>query len=253
MFPLCQPPRQCAYTGAPTMGRLNCTHLNIRTWRRAMAPRAIVAGLLCAGLSTHPARAADPVLPAVDLIVQIRVISEIELAAETAASQSPDAPPRGQAISNAVQSPVSARTQEVRVLNGRSAEVSWSQALPIQWLQAAQRRGRTSRTAEGGIVHGLTWLHVGQSLSVQPRWSGGRDPVRIELRIATQGIEEGRGSDVPASSSQTWGSTLSVPWSQWTTFATAGTAQPPSDGTTWSTRSTHAQGLQLMQLRVTRH
>lgn len=235
------------------MGQPTCTPLNIRPWHRAIVLRSIVVGLLCASLSAHPARAAAPALPAVDLIVQIRVISETEWAAETAARPSDDPPAQGVEISSAVRTPPSARIQEMRVLNGRSAEMSWSQALPIQWLQAAQRRSRTGGATEGGIVNGLVWLRAGQSLSVQPRWSGGRDPVQVDFRIETRGIEERHSTDVPASSTQTWASTLSVPWGQWTTFATTGTAQPPSDGTTWSTQSSSAPGLQFMQLRVTRY
>lgn len=236
------------------MGQSTCTTPNIRLWRRAIAPRGFLVGLLlCASLSAHPARAAAPALPAVDLIVQIRVISESEWAAEAAAHPSRDHAAQGLEISSAVQTAASARIQEIRVLNGRSAEMSWSQALPIQWLQAAQRRGLRGGATEGGIVNALVWLRAGQSLAVQPRWPGGRDPVQVDFRIETQGIEERHSTDIPASSAQTWASTLSVPWGQWTTFATTGTAQPPSDATTWSTQSSSAPGLQFMQLRVTRY
>lgn len=229
------------------MSRMTCTHLNLRSWRGGIA-----VGLLGAGLSIHPGLATPPALPAVELIVQVRVISEAELAADMTARQPPDHPRQGLEISSAIQQPASARTQEIRVLNGRTAEMSWSQALPIQWMQAAQRRDRAGG-ATGGIVNALTWLRAGQSLFVQPRWPGGRDPVQVELRIETQGIDDQRGTDIPASSTQTWASTLSAPWGQWTTFATTGTAQPLSGGPAWSTQSARAHGLQFMQLRVTRH
>lgn len=235
------------------MGRFTSTPLNIGPWHRGIALRGILVGLLCTSLSTPPACAPTPALPAVDLIVQIRVIGKTDLAAEAATSQSPHASPKGLEITSAVQAPLSARTQAIRVRNGRSAEVSWSQALPIQWLQAGQYRSRPGGTTEGGIVNGLVWLHSGQSLSVQPRWSGGRDPVQVDFRIETQGIEERHSTDIPAFGTQAWASTMSVPWGQWTTFATTGTAQPPSDGTTWSTQSSSAPGLQFMQLRVTRY
>ena len=232
------------------MGRMTCTHLNLRGWRRGISPRGIAVGLLWAGLSTHAVSATSAALPAVDLIVQVRVISEAELAEEAAASKSHEHSQRGLEISSAAQAPASARTQDMRVLNGHTAEMSWSQALPIQWMQvAAQRRGRAS----GGIVNALTWLRAGQSLSVQPRWPGGRDPVQVELRIETQDIDDRRGADIPASGAQTWASTLSVPWGQWTTFATTGAAQPSPVGATWSTQSAQPHGLRFMQLRVTRH
>ncbi len=235
------------------MGRMTCTHLNLRGWRRDIAPRSIVVGLLCAGLSTHPVFATPPVLPAVDLIVQVRVINEAELAEEAAPSPSPEHAQQRLEIRSAAQAPASTRTQAIRVLNGRTAEMSWSQALPIQWMQAAQRRGRTGGGANGGIVNALTWLRAGQSLSVQPCWPGGRAPVQVDLRIETQDIDDRRGADIPASGAQTWASTLSVPWGQWTTFATTGAPQPSPDGATWSTQSAQAHGPQFMQLRVTRH
>ena len=235
------------------MDRYSSTSLSFRTCCRDIVPRGVAVGLLCAGLSTHAAHAATPGLPAVELTVQIRVISETEWAAETAARETPHPPQQGLEIGSAVQAPLSARTQEIRVLNGRSAEVSWSQALPIQWLQAAQYRSRAGGGADGGIVNARTWLRVGQSLSVQPRWSGGRDPVQVDFRIETQDVDEPRADDIPASSTRSWASNLSVPWGQWTTFAATGTARPAPDSATWSTQSASAPGLQFMQLRVTRH
>jgi hypothetical protein len=235
------------------MGRMTCTHLNLRDWRRGIAPRGIVVGLLWAGLSTHAVSATPAALPAADLIVQVRVISHAELAEEAAASSSPERSPQRLEISSAAQPAVSARTQDIRVLNGHTAEMSWSQALPFQWVQAAQRRGRAGNVPSGGIVNAVTWLRAGQSLSVQPRWPGGRYPVQVELRVETQDIGDRRGADIPESGAQTWASTLSVPWGQWTTFATTGAEQPSPDGATWSTQSAQPQGLRFMQLRVTRH
>lgn len=234
------------------MVRDTCTAMNIRTRCASIAVHGLVVGLLCAGLSLSFAQAAAPGLPDVDLTVQVRVIGEAEWAAEAAARQAPHPPPQGLEISSSAQASLSARIQEIRVHNGRSATVSWSQALPIQWLQAAQYRSRMGGATDGGIVNAWTWLRVGQSLSVQPRWSGGRDPVQVDLRIENQDIDGSRGTDIPASGTQSWASTLSVPWDQWTTFATTGTAQPSSNGATWSTQSSPAHGLQFMQLRVTR-
>jgi hypothetical protein len=235
------------------MGRFPCTCLIRCTWRQRITPWSIVVGLLFGGPVMQPAVAAPPALPAVDLIFQVRVISEAELAAEDAAGRTPDRTQQGLDISSAGQVPVSTRTQEIRVLNGQQAEVSWSQALPFQWLQGAQRRGLSGTATHGGIVNALIWLRAGQSLSVQPRWPGGSDPVRVDLRLQTQNVGERRGAEVPTSGEQAWASTLSVPLGEWTTFAATGTARALPNRSTWSTQSADAQAPQWMQLRVTRH
>jgi len=234
------------------MDRFPCTCLIRCTWRRRVTPWRIVVGVLFGGPVIQSAVAAPPVLPAVDLIFQVRVISEAELAAEDPAGRSPDRSQQGLDISSAVQVPVSTRTQEIRVLNGQQAQVSWSQALPFQWLQAAQRRGPSGTATHGGIVNALTWLRAGQSLSVQPRWPGGRDPVRVDLRLETQDVGDRRDAAVPTSGEQAWASTLSVPLGEWTTFAATGTTRSPRNPSTWSTQSADAQAQQWMQLRVRR-
>ena len=233
------------------MGRPSSPSSDLIPRPRATLSLGIVAGLMLVGLHGNRAEATQPALPAADLIVQIRMVSDAELAADVATSNATSsAAQRGLSVSSAVDESASARIQEIRVRNGESASMSWSQTLPIQWLQAAEVRGGTGRSAAGGFVNGLIWLRAGQSLSVQPRWTGGRERVRLDLRLETERVGDRQGQDVPPSSLQTSASTLSLPLGQWTTFAATGTAPPPLDPTTWSTQALRSGGRQLMQVRV---
>ncbi len=232
------------------MGRIFGARLNSLT-RRRISLLGIVIGLLSIGLKGTDTLAIPPALPAVDLIVQVRRISETELAAEMALINAPSpVAQQGLSISSAATAPASAWTQEIRVRNGEQASMSWSQAVPFQWLQAAEVRGRAASATGAGMVNALTWLHAGQSVSVQPSWPGGHHAVRVELRLETERIGDRQGQDVPSSSLQTSATTLSVPMDRWATFAATGAAQPPLDPSAWSTQALHARGRQLMQLRV---
>jgi hypothetical protein len=225
--------------------------MNTFACRRIALPLGVGVALLSIGLEGSSALATPPALPAVELIVQIRQISEAKLAADDAVIAAPSPAAQGLGVSNAVDESASAQSQELRVHNGEQASMSWSQALPIQWVQAAELRGTAASAAGGGIINGLVWLHAGQSLSVQPTWPGGRHAVRVNIRFETERIGDRQGQEVPSSSLQKSAATLSVPLGRWTTFAATGTSQPSLDHSTWSTQAPHARGRQLMQLRVT--
>ena len=233
------------------MGRIFCTRSKFVPRRRISLLLGGVVGLLSVGLKGNDALATPQALPAVDLIVQIRFVSDADLAADQAVTDAPSpAAQRGLSVSSAADTPAAAQMQEIHVRNGEHASMSWSQAMPIQWLQAAEVRGRAASAAGGGFVNALIWLHAGQSVSVQPRWPGGRHAVRVDLRIETEAVGDRQGQDVPSSRLQTSATTLSVPLGRWTTFAATGAAQPPLEPSTWSTQALHARDRQLMQLRV---
>ncbi|MEI7463963.1 MAG: hypothetical protein WCJ87_01260 [Burkholderiales bacterium] len=219
--------------------------------RRRFNLLVVVIAPVLFGLRSGNAGETPPALPPVDLIVQVRMISNAELAADEAAlSASGPAAQRGLSVSSTVDEPASSRIQEIRVRNGEHASMSWSQALPIQWLQAAELRGQSASAARGGIVNGLLWLHAGQSLSVQPSWPGVRHQVRVSIGLMTQSIGDEQGLGVPSSRSQMSSATLSVPLNRWTTFAATGAVQPLPDRSAWSTQVPQARARQLMQLRV---
>lgn len=250
-LPLRSPPWVAGSPRTLTMGRFSSTPSNVIARRSATLRVGIVTGLMLIGLKGNSAGAAQPTLPAADLIVQIRTISDAEVAADAATSDGTNSAAHpGLSVSSSADESASARTQEIRVRNGESASMSWSQTLPIQWLQAAELRGKKAGTEVGGFVNGLIWLRAGQSLFVQPRWLGGRQQVRLELRLETERVGDRRDQDVPSSSLQTSASTLSLTMGMWTTFSATGTAQPPLDPATWSTQALRTRGRQLMQVRV---
>lgn len=252
-LPLRSPPWVAVSPRTLTMSRFSSTPPNVIARRSVTLSVGIVTGLMLIGLKGNSAGAAQPTLPAADLIVQIRTISDAELAADAATSDGTHSAARPSlSVSNSADESASARTQEIRVRNGESASMSWSQTLPIQWLQAAELRGAASGIGAGGggFVNGLIWLRAGQSLFVQPRWSGGRQPVRLELRLETERVAEQRDQDVPSSSLRTSASALLLTMGLWTTYSATGAAQPPLDAATWSTQALRTRGRQLMQVRV---
>lgn len=211
---------------------------------------SIAAALLVGGLTGLSAQAASPARPAVDLVVQVRLISEADWDADAANTRtSAPAASRSVSISNAAPATASIPVQAIRVQNGTQAAMSWSQTLPIQWMQAASYRGSSAdSSSRGGVVNALVWLRAGQSLRVQPSWPGGRHPVRVEVQLDAESLGDRQGSAIPATQHQVSSSTLSVPLGRWTTFAATGTAAPAQSSSTWSSQP--QAGRQLMQLRV---
>lgn len=212
---------------------------------------AAITVLMSLGLASTQTQAATPARPAVDLLVQVRMINDADWEIDPANSRATaSAAPGGISLSSAATEPSAVPAQEIRVRNAEQATLSWSQTLPIQWLQAASYRGSTTGSnGRAGMANALVWLRAGQSLSVRPSWPGGRHPVRVELQFDTESLGERQNQGVPSTHRQTSSSTLSVPLGQWTTFAATGTESTPSSPTTWSTQS--QRGRQLMQLRVT--
>ena len=195
--------------------------------------------------------AAGPALPALNLVVQMRIVAESSIAPDDAATTTStlSAPRHGQSYGTSTLNTQADESQELRVLNGESASFRWSQSVPFQWTQAATAGAAGANGARAGIVNAVTWLQAGQALWVQPRWPGGEQPVRLEVRLDSDRIGEGSG-DLPATSSRQSGTTLSVPMGRWTTLAVTGSAQTVSSPGTWSTQSSQARERQWIQVRV---
>ncbi len=208
-------------------------------------------GVWCAlAIPTAAAVAAPPALPAINLVVQIRIVSESGIAPDDQATISTlGAPGRGQSIGTSAVGSRADESQDLRVLNGESASFRWSQSVPFQWMQAAATGSNAASGARAGVVNAVTWLQAGQALWVQPRWPGGNQPVRLEVRLESDRIGE-RSGDLPATSSHQSGTTLSVPLGRWTTLATTGPAQTAPSPGAWSTQSSQALDRQWIQVRV---
>ncbi len=202
-------------------------------------------------IPTAAAVAAPPPLPPVNLVVQIRIVSEADIAPGDSATTTStlSAPRQGHSHGTSTLNTQADESRELRVLNGESASFRWSQAVPFQWMQAATAGATGANGARAGIVNAVTWLQAGQALWVQPRWPGGDQPVRLEVRLDSDRIGE-RPGDLPATSSRQSDTTLSVPMGRWTTLATTGSAQTVSSAGTWSTQSSQARERQWIQVRV---
>ena len=208
----------------------------------------------CCVLALHAAAsvAAPPPLPPVNLVVQMRFVSEADIAPDDSATTTSTltAPRHGQVYgTSAMNTQADDESRELRVLNGESASFRWSQSVPFQWMHAATAGTTASSGGRAGIVNAVTWLQAGEALRVQPHWPGGDQPVRLEVRLESERIDE-RSDDLPATSSRQSDTTLSVPMGRWTTLATTGSARPVPGPSAWSTQSAQARDRQWIQVRV---
>ena len=202
--------------------------------------------------STAAALAAPPPLPAVNLVVQIRIVRDADMAPDDSATTTStlSAPRHGQSYGTSALDPRANESQELRVLNGESASFRWSQSVPFQWRQAAAAGPSAARGTRAGIVNAVTWLQAGRALFVQPHWPGGSQPVRLQVRLESDSIGERPGDELPATSARQSGTTLSVPMGRWTTLAVTGSAQAAPSPGSWSTQSSRTSERQWLQVRV---
>ncbi len=198
----------------------------------------------CACACARPA-AAGPALPAVNLVVELRVIDEAVASGHGDYIVSTRGPSK--------QAPQAAL--QLQLLNGQTGAVQLGRALPVQWLQGAARGAGSAASAAtdsaGGVAYAVTWVPAGQSLSVRPQWADADSPVTLELQFIRTTLQPARGTSLPATRTQQVGSTLRLPLGVWTAFAATGVAQQASEPGTVSTLSLAGRGRQLMQVRVT--
>lgn len=143
--------------------------------------------------------------------------------------------------------------QQIRVRNGAKASLRLEQALPMQWVKAASAQteslsatGVTSRNSGGRVVNEVTWMEAGQSLTVQPRWPGGKQAVTVEIEVQAAAVGDRIGAELPTQSRSQTATTVSAPLGQWVTIATTGSS--PARGV-YSSEAT-VKSRRLMQLRV---
>jgi hypothetical protein len=131
--------------------------------------------------------------------------------------------------------------QQVQVRNGVKASLRLTQAMPVQWVQAASRRGG------GEVKQAVTWFEAGQSLVVLPRWPGGQQPVTLEVEVQSASVQEqAGGAALPVQARSQLVTTVSAPLGQWVTVASTGAGpQPGVYGTQMA-----GQARRLLQLRV---
>jgi hypothetical protein len=184
-------------------------------------------------LSALPAQAE---LPKRDLVVELRQVEDAGGVTVSTQSREPLLTP-----------------QQIRVRNGAKASLRLEQALPMQWVKAASSQteslsgsGVTSRSSGGSVVNEVTWMEAGQSLSVQPRWPGGKQAVTVDIEVQAAAVGDRIGAELPTQSRSQTATTVSAPLGQWVTIATTGSS--PARGV-YSSEAT-SESRRLMQLRV---
>jgi hypothetical protein len=152
----------------------------------------------------------------------------------------------------------SLQPQMVRVKNGEKATLRMGNTVPVQWVQAAvaQASARTtsaasssssSNSAGGGVVNAITVLQAGQSLTVKPRWPGGKQAVTVEIELQHSGVDTSTGAVLPSQPQQQLSTTLVVPLDQWVTIAAS--AQGVEQRGVYSSKAA-LQVPQQIQLRI---
>lgn len=190
-------------------------------------------------LATLWALAALPVLaelPPRDLTLELRQIEDTGGVTVSTQSREPTLAP-----------------QQIRVRNGAKASLRLGQSLPMQWVQSAVAQsaslaasGATASSSGGGVVNAVTWMDAGQSLTVQPRWPGGKQAVMVEIEVQVATVGDRVGSELPIQSRSQMATTVSAPLGQWVTLATTGRNAQRGD---YSSEAT-AEPRRLLQLRV---
>lgn len=178
-----------------------------------------------------PAQAQKNPLPAKDLMVVLRETTDADNGFNV--STRPATPPLN--------------GQVVRVRNGEKATLRVGRSMSVRWEESVG--GFTGRNASGGgVTYGRTTLQSGQSITVQPRWTGGNNPVTVSVEILTSSVAQPDarvGSDLPTQVHGETVTTVSAPMGQWVTLA----ADEPEDTGVISSDSA-GRPRRLLQLRV---
>ena len=177
-------------------------------------------------------------LPKLDLIVELRQVEESGGAGFTVGTQSPQ--------------PL-LEQQQVQVRNGEKASLSMGQSLPMQWTQSVSTQssslaagGATAGSSGGAVTQALVWMDAGQSLTVQPRWVGAKQPVSVEIEVQSASVGTRSGTELPTQSRSKLATTVTLPLGQWFTLATSGRAAQP--GVISSEAASESR--RLLQMRV---
>lgn len=147
--------------------------------------------------------------------------------------------------------------QQVQVRNGEKAVLRLGQSIPMQWVQsvssqsasvaASSASATASSSSQGGSVqNAVTWMEAGQSITLRPRWPGGKQAVNVEIEVQTASVGDRTSAELPVQSRSHLVTTVSVALGQWVTIAASGT--PAQAGIYSSAGSKDARS--LLQIRV---
>ncbi len=181
-------------------------------------------------------------VPQRDLTVELRQVDDAQSAGYSVGTQ-----PQRPALTQ----------QQVQVRNGEQASLRLGQSIPMQWVESvsvqndsvsasAPAAGVSSSSRGGSVKNAVTWMDSGQSITLRPRWSGGKQLVTVEVEVQSASVDARNGVDLPAQSRSHVATTVSVALGQWVTIAATGTS---AQAGVYSSRG-NADPRRLLQIRV---
>ena len=197
------------------------------------------------------ATVASAKLPARNMTVELRVLSESDAASQGVVT--------GGAVVRTY--PVQEREleiQKVYVMNGERAHLKLGASMPVQWVKTAVSHTASGTTATGdasaaqgqGVDTATTWMDAGQGLAVKVSWPGGRQPAVVEVEVDMAAVDARAGQNLPHQSRSRVATTVVTPLGEWSTIAVTGGRPVLEQAGVYSTRSLESDGAKLMQVRV---
>lgn len=149
------------------------------------------------------------------------------------------------------------KPQTMMVRNGEKASTRLNISTPVEWTQRVESSATPITTPSpvipglpqstgAAVTKSLQWMDAGQSVSITPRWPGGKRPVLVELEMRSAAIGQSPGDALPSQGRSELNTTVTVPLGEWVTVAKTGHA--PADGSYRSGSTNEAS--QLIQLRI---
>ena len=140
------------------------------------------------------------------------------------------------------------------IRNGEKGVLRMQQSVPMQWLQSVQAQSSaltvpnaSASSSGGGVTQALHWFDVGQSVTVAPKWPGGKQDVTLELDVQQADLQTASNAELPRQIRHQTSTTVAVALNQWITVAASGKGPAPVGSYSSDTR---AEVRRLLQVRV---
>lgn len=145
--------------------------------------------------------------------------------------------------------------QSLLVRNGEKGTLRMQQSVPMQWAQSVQSQssslklsGAEASSTGGGVTQALHWFDVGQTMTVMPKWPGGKKEVALEIEVQQTDMQVVHNADLPRQTRNRLITTVTLPLNTWVTIAASGKGPLSADSYS-SEAGTDAK--RLLQVRVT--
>ena len=145
-------------------------------------------------------------------------------------------------------------SQSLSVRNGEKGTLRTQQSVPLQWVQSVQSQNTSltvpsaaASSSSGGVTQALHWFDVGQTMTVTPKWPGGKKDVALEIEVQQADTKTVHNADLPRQVRNQLSTTVTVPLNQWVTIAASGKTATAAGS--YSSES-GADARRLLQVRV---